>query len=64
MLMEAAPEGVDVQEIGTAMAAVEGVREGTTCTVDGHLGLPRALPRTCGWPGARPRRGPPRGGHV
>jgi cobalt-zinc-cadmium efflux system protein len=27
VLMEAAPEGVDVQEIGIAMAAVEGVRE-------------------------------------
>jgi cobalt-zinc-cadmium efflux system protein len=27
VLMEAAPPGVDVQEVGTAMAAVEGVRE-------------------------------------
>jgi cobalt-zinc-cadmium efflux system protein len=27
VLMEAAPAGVDVQEVGTAMAAVEGVRE-------------------------------------
>lgn len=27
VLMEAAPEGVDVQEVGTAMCGVEGVRE-------------------------------------
>ena len=27
VLMEAAPSGVDVQEVGTAMAAVDGVRE-------------------------------------
>ncbi len=62
VLMEAAPEGVDVQEIGIAMAAVEGRARGARpARLDGHLGLPGTGRPPAGGPGARPRRGPPRG---